>query len=201
MIHLSNTRFGNISIENSAAIEFPRGIIGFSDETQFAILERAKGPIAYLQSLKNPKLALPILDANMLKPDYPDSSRAEMANAVNAKEENLAILVVVHVDKLDGTLRANLLAPIVVDSETRKAWQVILDPEKYTANAALSGPRDRATDAAYATTNSIATTTAREATDCAVDANESDGANTTATMSESVTTTRIFEHDSAMTAH
>ncbi len=31
MIHLSNTRFGDISVEESSAITFPRGIIGFSD--------------------------------------------------------------------------------------------------------------------------------------------------------------------------
>lgn len=187
MIHLSNTRFGNISIENSAVIEFSRGIIGFSDETQFAILEREKGPIAYLQSLKNPKLALPILDASMLKPDYPDASRAEMAKAVNANEANLAILVVVHVDKSDGSLRANLLAPIVVDSETRKAWQIILDPEKYTANASLSAPRD--TTGTYSTTKSIATTTDREATDCAVEDTNNN-------------TIRTLEHDmNAVSAH
>ena len=208
MIHLSNTRFGNISIENSAAIDFPRGIIGFSEETQFAILERENGPIAYLQSLKNPKLALPILDASMLKPDYPDASRAEMVRAVNANEENLAILVVVHVDKSDGSLRANLLAPIVVDSETRKAWQVILDPEKYTANASLSGPRDT-TSSTYATTKSIETTDEREATDCAVEANATNTSaankpmtNSNSTNNNSTNTMRTFEHDSnTMSAH
>ncbi len=57
MIHLSNTRFGDISVEESSAIHFPRGIIGFSEETQFAIVERENGPIAYLQSLKTPRLA------------------------------------------------------------------------------------------------------------------------------------------------
>jgi flagellar assembly factor FliW len=165
MIHLSNTRFGNISFEDSAAIEFPRGIIGFSEETRFAILERENGPIAYLQSLKNPKLALPILDASLLQPDYPDGSKEELAAMVNSTVENLAILVVVHVDKADGSLRANLLAPIVVDSEARKAWQIILDPEKYTANTMLSGPRN-ASSTKYSTETE--TTGTPEATDCAV---------------------------------
>jgi flagellar assembly factor FliW len=164
MIHLSNTRFGNISIEESAAIEFPRGIIGFSEETRFAILERANGPIAYMQSLKNPKLALPILDASLLQPDYPEGSKEELAAMVNATVDNLAILVVVHVDKSDGSLRANLLAPIVVDSEARKAWQIILDPEKYTANTMLSGPRNSASTK-YSTETETGTP---EATDCAV---------------------------------
>jgi flagellar assembly factor FliW len=176
MIHLSNTRFGNISFEDSAAIEFPRGIIGFSEETRFAILERENGPIAYLQSLKNPKLALPILDASLLQPDYPDGSKEELAAMVNATVENLAILVVVHVDKSDRSLRANLLAPIVVDSEARKAWQIILDPEKYTANTNLSGPRNN-TSTKYST--GTKTTGTPEATDCAVTNGSSATFNTT----------------------
>ena len=189
MIHLTNTRFGNISIEDSAAIEFPRGIIGFSEETQFAILERANGPIAYLQSLRNPKRALPILDASLLKPDYPEGSRMELANTVGTNVDNLAILVVVHVDKTDGSLRANLLAPIVVDSEGRKAWQIILDPEKYSATTMLSGPKDNASPK-YSTDNSADMTGTPEATDCAV-TNTMDRTNAFGETRDNVTVTSV----------
>jgi len=48
----------------------------------------------------------------------------------------------VHVSPDDRRLRANLLAPIVVDVENRKAWQLILDPETYRANVAIGDPRN-----------------------------------------------------------
>jgi len=142
MIHLSNTRFGDISVEETSAIAFPRGIIGFSEESGFTILERTNGPIAYLQSLKNPRLALPIIDSSMLSPSYPDGPKEDLANLVGIDVNNMAVLVVVHVSPDDKRLRANLLAPIVVDVENRKAWQIILDPETYGANVAIGDPKN-----------------------------------------------------------
>lgn len=137
MIHLESTRFGDIDIDESAAIHFPRGIIGFSDETRFAIIERENANIAYLQSLNTPRLALPIIDASFLKPEYPDAPREELAKTVGVNPESMAVLVVVHVNPEDKSLRANLLAPIVVDADARRAWQIILDPEKYGANVVI----------------------------------------------------------------
>jgi flagellar assembly factor FliW len=167
MIHLTNTRFGDISVEESSAITFPRGIIGFSEEVRFSILERTNGPIAYLQSLKNPRLALPIIDASLLAPSYPDGPREELANLVGIDATNMVVLVVVHVNPDDKRLRANLLAPIVVDVENRKAWQVILDPETYGANVPIGEPRTTTTNKTTivnATTTTTTTTTTATAT-------------------------------------
>ena len=161
MIHLSNTRFGDISVEETSAITFPRGIIGFSEEVRFSIVERENGAIAYLQSLKNPRLALPIIDASLLAPTYPDGPREDLANLVGIDATSMVVLVVVHVNPEDKRLRANLLAPIVVDVENRKAWQVILDPETYGANVPIGEPRTTAnkTTIVNATTTTTTTTT------------------------------------------
>lgn len=154
MIHLENTRFGDIDIEDGAAIHFPRGIIGFSDETRFAIIERENANIAYLQSLNNPRLALPIIDASFLKPEYPDAPREELAKTVGINPTSMAVLVVVHVNPEDKSLRANLLAPIVVDADARKAWQIILDPEKYGANVVIGAGKKNTTTTTTTTNTS-----------------------------------------------
>lgn len=137
MIRLDGTRFGTIELPDDAAIAFPRGIIGFNDETSFAIVERDKGVIGYLQSLKTPGLALPIIDGALLRPNYPQTSPEELARSLGIEPENLALLVVVHVDTEDRSLRANLLAPIAIDAQARRAQQIILDPDRYAANARL----------------------------------------------------------------
>jgi flagellar assembly factor FliW len=137
MIQVQNTRFGSIDIDETAAIEFPQGIIGFSEETRFVLVERAAGKIAYLQSLRTPCLALPVLDATALEPSYAGDAAADLANVAGIDAANMAIIVVVYVNEEDRSLRANLLAPIVVDASARKAWQIILDPEKYAPNARI----------------------------------------------------------------
>ena len=134
MIHLSGTRFGDLSLEDHAEISFPDGIIGFSGETRFAILERTRGPIAYLQSLTTPRLALPMIDATILRPAYPDMPVEELAELTGARPAHIAILVIVAVDPFDSELRANLLAPVVIDVDARIGKQIILEDTHYTTS-------------------------------------------------------------------
>lgn len=137
MIHLSSTRFGDISLEDSAEIQFPSGLIGFSRENRFAILERTKGPIAYLQSLTTPRLALPVVDASILRPEYPAMSPEELAALTGIAPESTALLVVVAVDPFDTQLRANLLAPIVINVESRTGKQLIFEGTSYGASVPI----------------------------------------------------------------
>ncbi|NUO54593.1 MAG: flagellar assembly protein FliW [Polyangiaceae bacterium] len=140
MIRLENTRFGSISIDDSTQIAFPRGLIGFSTETRFVLIERDNGAIAYLQSLVNPAIALPVIDAAMLQPSYPLRGPEEMAQAAGIEKlEDMLALVVLAIDPADGCLRANLLAPIVIDASTRTGAQILLDADKYGASVPIDG--------------------------------------------------------------
>lgn len=144
MIRLENTRFGSINIDDKTQIAFPHGLIGFSSETRFALIERggasSRGAIAYLQSLVNPAISLPVIDAAMLQPSYPLNGPEEMARAAGIeKVEDMLALVVLAVDPVDGRLRANLLAPIVIDASTRTGAQILLDADKYGPNIPIDG--------------------------------------------------------------
>ncbi len=140
MIVLKNTRFGELQLEDSAEIRFPRGILGFTDETRFALIERERGLVSYLQSLKTPELALPVIDGGLLRPDYPGQAREDVAALANIVAEHLLVLVVVRVDPEERRLRGNLVAPILVDAEARTGFQVILDSGKYATDALLGQP-------------------------------------------------------------
>ncbi len=143
MIRLDNTRFGQIAVNESAEIRFPRGLIGFSSETRFILLERERGPIAYLQSLNNPGIALPVVDAAHLVPDYPAETSSELAHAAGLEPDDLLILVILAISPEDGSLRANLLAPLVIDSNARTGSQILLDPERYGASTRIGDPSAR----------------------------------------------------------
>jgi flagellar assembly factor FliW len=144
MIRLENTRFGSIDIEDKTQIAFPRGLIGFSSETRFVLIERDKGAIAYLQSLVNPAISLPVIDAALLQPSYPLNGPEEIAKAAGIDDvADMLALVVLAVDPVDGRLRANLLAPIVIDASTRVGAQIILDADKYGPNIPIDGVPER----------------------------------------------------------
>ena len=134
MISIQNTRFGNVNFDDSSVINFPNGIIGFPNETQFVLLERdGGGTIAFLQSLNTPALALPVMDANSFGNEYPNPNPADLAKSAGIGGGDVVTLVVVAAHEDDPCLSANLLAPIVVDANTKNAAQVVLDPRRYSA--------------------------------------------------------------------
>lgn len=137
MIDLEQTRFGALSVADDCVITLRGGLLGFPNDTRFILLERERGPIAFLQSVDSPALALPVLDGAKLTPTYPTHPSGLLARLAGAPAEDLAVFVVVAVDAADRSLRANLVAPIVVDVGTRKGSQIILPGSGYDARTPI----------------------------------------------------------------
>jgi flagellar assembly factor FliW len=145
-MNIDGTRFGSIEIEEAKTIELPAGLVGFPTETRFALLESRPGSIvAYLQSLTTPGLAFPVVDGALLGPDYPTPPATELGEAATIGSDELTVLVIVAARPDGPRLVANMLAPIVVNSVTRKGAQVVLDPYRYSAAAPLGSPSTRPT--------------------------------------------------------
>ena len=132
-----NTRmFGEIEIEESKIIHFPAGIIGFPDMTDFALVyDEEKGgnaPIKWLQSLQETNFALPVMDPLLIVADYDLEVEDDyLVPLGEMKEEDIFVLVTVTVPKDLTKMSINLQAPVVVNTETRKAIQLIVNTEKY----------------------------------------------------------------------
>lgn len=131
MIDLEQTRFGDLSVPEECLITLRGGLLGFPNDTRFVLVERAKGPVAFLQSVDSPALALPVMDGSMLSPAYPAHAPELLARLAGVSAADLTISVVVAVDAADRSLRANLVAPIVVDAATRRGAQIILPGSGY----------------------------------------------------------------------
>jgi flagellar assembly factor FliW len=144
MIRSFKTRFGAMDIDDSKAIHFPTGMIGFPQETLFVLLEGKPGrAVSYLQSLRTPGLAFPVIDGGTIGDNYPQPTPTELASAVGIEMQEPAVLVVVAANGSPPTLFANLLAPIIVDAGERRAAQVVLDPVRYSASFRIVPPAPR----------------------------------------------------------
>ena len=133
MITVRNTRFGTIEVDESTVLRFDNGLVGFPEETEFVLLERTEGKmVAFLQSVRNPALAFPIVDGSEL-PNYPDPSVSTLAQRAGLTGSEFGLLVIVAAKTSTKQLEANLLAPIVVDMESRRSAQVVLDARKFSA--------------------------------------------------------------------
>jgi flagellar assembly factor FliW len=143
MMRVTGTRFGEIELDDAKTIVFSRGLIGFPDARRYVLLEpRGPANVAWLQSLDMPELAFPVVNGAAIAGSYPEPSPEKLAHDAGIAASDVAVLVIVAATKGKG-LVANLLAPVIVDLESRSAAQVVLDPAQYAAAAPLtlgSGP-------------------------------------------------------------
>lgn len=131
--------FGIIDVEEEKIIHFPDGIIGFPDCKDFTLIfDEEKGEkkkISWLQSLDEPVFALPVIDPLFIKEDYQPMVKDEMLKGLGElTEEDTFVLVTVTAPEQIEDLSVNLQAPIIINSDTRKACQVIASedyPVKY----------------------------------------------------------------------
>jgi len=135
VIRLSGTRFGDIEIDDAKTIVVPRGLLGFPDARRYVLLPRPGKRVAWLQSLDIPELAFPVVDGATF-PGYPQPPATELAREAGLGANDVAVLIVVMAPKGQGLL-GNMLAPLVVDIETRSCAQVVLDPRLYSASAPI----------------------------------------------------------------
>lgn len=132
-----NTKiFGEVDIEDNKIIEFAGGIVGFPELTKFALIfneeKGANVSIRWLQSMQEPGFAMPIMDPLLVIKDYNPEIEDELLKDIgDLNEDNLLVLVTVTVPADLTKMSVNLRGPIIINSETRKACQVIIDGDTY----------------------------------------------------------------------
>lgn len=128
--------FGEINLAEEKILEFDNGIMGFEEYTKYTILydseEEEKGNIMWFQSVEEPALALPVINPLYVKADYdPEVSEELLQPLGEINEENLCILLTLTVPKDVKHTTANLKAPLIVNADTRKGCQAIVENADY----------------------------------------------------------------------
>jgi flagellar assembly factor FliW len=131
---IQTTRFGELSYELQDVIFFPRGIPGFETQREWALAGDEGSAIKWLQSLTDGSLALPVTTPDVVMPSYNARIPDDELELIEASKDvrDLALLTVLSIPEAEPwNMTVNLRAPIVVDTVTRKALQVIVLNEDY----------------------------------------------------------------------
>jgi flagellar assembly factor FliW len=138
-MQITGTRFGEIDVDARKVIALRTGLIGFPDETRFILLRpKTNKPVSWLQSLKTPALAFPVVESTRITPPYPDGTNELAAEQAGLGNLDVSIFVIVSVRPEPPRILANLLAPIVVDRASGRGAQIVLDSRRYGASTPLS---------------------------------------------------------------
>lgn len=130
LIH--SERLGDVDLEETSSLSFPAGLLGFESETSFAVVPVDEdGVYSWLQSTSDPSLSFLVTSPHFFFADYePEVNDAEVAelDIRDASEALLLCLLTISED----SLTANLLGPVVVNTRTRVARQVVLNDGRWS---------------------------------------------------------------------
>ena len=126
--------FGEVTIDDQKIIHFENGIIGFPDLTDFALIYDAEkgndAGIRWMQSIQEPAFAMPVMDPLLVKEDYNPEVEDELLKPLGGLDpDQLLVLVTVTVPKDIKKMSVNLKGPFVINAETRKACQIIIEDD------------------------------------------------------------------------
>ncbi len=125
---ITTSRFGDVDITGEDVLNFPEGLLGFSQLRDFVLLDDPNDEIfAWLQSCNQPEVAFPILEPELFM-DPPGLSLAksdlEILKANSAKDIRLFTIITIPDDPTQMT--ANLKAPIAINIKDKKGRQCVL---------------------------------------------------------------------------
>ncbi len=131
---IHSTRFGEIEIRDEHIIKFPSGLPGFPDETAFVLLPyQPESPFSFLQSATDNNLAFLTVDPFAFFKDYVFELDDQTVDELDLSEDNAPLIInIVAVPEKIENLTANLLAPIVINRQTRTGRQIVLEKTSYT---------------------------------------------------------------------
>jgi flagellar assembly factor FliW len=117
-------------VEEIPVLTMVEPMAGFPELSRFALVRLDdEGILCALRSVEDPDLRFLVVPPHLFFPDYaPEiSDETVAALGIESAEEVLTLVVVNPGD--GGGATANLLAPVIVNTRTRHAGQVVLDEE------------------------------------------------------------------------
>ena len=129
--------FGAMAVDEQS-IEFPAGLPGFEDCRRFVLLPHPEQPaLTFLQSLERPDLCFLALPALNLRPDYKLAMTEEYIELLGASADaDMLALAILSLEEGQPPT-ANLLAPVVVHTGTRRGVQAIRPDTEYACREPL----------------------------------------------------------------
>ncbi|PZP40612.1 MAG: hypothetical protein DI585_00655 [Pseudomonas fluorescens] len=137
-----NTRFGPVELREDRLLEFPQGLFGFRECTQFGLAKLPSvdnSPLMLLQCVNQPSIAFLVADPSQLGVDLTATDISEALAETHMPQSDTQFLTILTLyDQGDSYyLTANLKAPVLIDSSSRKGTQFIFSNKSYSTQHKL----------------------------------------------------------------
>jgi flagellar assembly factor FliW len=134
-VEITTRHFGRVTIDEEKIVTFDKGIFGFETSKRFIVLlegDVEATPFTWLQSLDDSDICLPLINPMMWFSSYtPDVDDELVASIGEMDQELLDVFTVVVIPDDVKDMTTNLRAPIIVNRQSHKGIQVIVNDEEY----------------------------------------------------------------------
>jgi flagellar assembly factor FliW len=131
-VKVKTTRFGELEVNPNDIVTFSEGLLGFENLKKYFVVDPGDSTlILWLQSIEDEKVAFPIIEPKIFKPDYiakllpADLNGLELENLQTAKLYSI-LTIPANVTEMS----ANLKAPVVINSNKKVGKQIVLQDSK-----------------------------------------------------------------------
>lgn len=134
MPNFSTVRFGELNYHDEDVIRLSDGLVGMPHLQRWLVLEMgANVPMKWFQSLDRGDFGFPVSQADLFDDDYEfPLGKPTRERLGNRRDEDLATLIITTIHPGGDKVTGNLLAPLIVDTETRRGAQLTLDDGTYS---------------------------------------------------------------------
>ncbi|MCL2792807.1 MAG: flagellar assembly protein FliW [Spirochaetaceae bacterium] len=125
---LETKSLGIINIDDTQRVYFSKGIFGFENIKEYALLNANQWPFYWLQAIEVPDLAFVLIEPIIFRADYdPDVDSDDLAELelTPAEKNKTLIYAIVTVPADPKRMTANLQGPIIINKELRIGRQLI----------------------------------------------------------------------------
>jgi flagellar assembly factor FliW len=129
-----------IEVEDSEVITFETGIPGFESEKEFVLLPIEDTVFSLLQSLSKKELAFITVNPFFFYPRYDINLPQQVIEQLAIKSpENVTVQSIVTATEPFNKSTMNLQAPVIINVETKKAKQIVLNDNRFNIRHPLTG--------------------------------------------------------------
>lgn len=129
---VKTTRFGELEVNPTDLVTFAEGLFGFESLKKYFVVDPGDSTlILWLQSTEDEKVAFPIIEPKIFKPDYIAKLLPADLNGLDLDSLQAAKLYSILTIPGNVTeMSANLKAPVVINSSKKIGKQIVLQDSK-----------------------------------------------------------------------
>ncbi|OME67333.1 flagellar assembly protein FliW [Paenibacillus odorifer] len=128
--------WGKLEVDKEQLYHFPKGIPGFDEETDFALIAMAETSFWYLQSVKSMGLSFLLGDPFVFYPAYEFELPDDEAEELQIRTDVFVRCIITLKENIEQST-INLLAPIVLNPEVHSGKQIVLHKAPYHTKHSL----------------------------------------------------------------